>query len=198
MKKSRMLIKSAVMLIACEFTGFVINYFFPLCYQNYGAVMCVLFGFCSLGASLCIYADFCSKAGAKLNTRSRLDAAAPNEKHFGAVIGAVPAGINYLFVLLLCLSRYKVLGFDFYPWYKTLTFYFMPITYLFAPNSLVFDETGRSMSASVPAWDISTLGIFIISVLPLFFLLVCWAAFYVGYEHIDLKEKILYGGKRGS
>ena len=195
MNKPKLLIKSALFLILCELAGFVINYFFPMCYQNFGAVMCWLFGFCSIGASLCIYADFCHKAGARANTKFSREGLTENTKHFGAVIGAVPAGINYIFVILLYLSKFGVLGFDFFPWYKTLTFYFMPITYIFAPNHLEFDEAGRSMSVSVPAAELSAGGMIVMTLLPLLFVLTCWAAFYIGYQHVDIKEKILYGGK---
>lgn len=196
MKKSTLLIKSALYLVAGWLAGFFISMFFPMCYQKFGTAMCFLFGFCSLGAALCIYADFCLKAGAKMNTRSRRDVMPENEKHFGAVIGAVPTGINYVFVILLWLSKLGALKFDFFPWYKTLTFYFMPFTYIFAPNTLVYDETGRSFSQSVPASELSWLGMIIITLLPLLFLLICWATFYIGHEHIDVKSKILYGNKK--
>lgn len=193
MKKSSLLIKSALFLILCWLAAFVVTYFFPMCYQMFGAVMCVVFGICSLGTALCIYADFCFKSGGKMNTRSNRESVGKNDKHFGALIGAVPAGINYIFVILLWLSKLGVLNFDFFPWYKTLTFYFMPFTYLFAPNSLVYNEEGVSMSVSVPATELSVVGMIIITLLPLTFLITCWAAYYIGHEHIDLKERILYG-----
>lgn len=195
MKKSLMLLKSLLLLLASEVVGFIIIVFFPLCYQKFGVTMCYVFGFCSVSAVLCIYADFCHKSGARLNVRSNRDIVKPNDKHFGAVIGAVPAGINYIFVFLLYLSKFGVLKFDFFPFYKTLTFYFMPLTYIFAPNHLEFAPNGTSMSVNVPATELSAGLLVLVTVLPLLFVLVCWAAFYIGYEHIDLKEKILYGGQ---
>lgn len=196
LKKSSLLIKSAAYLLLSWLTGVVIAFFFPMCYQNFGPVMCFVFGFCSLGAAVCLYADLCYKAGGRMNTRSRTEPVLPSDKHFGAVIGAVPTGINYLFVIILWLSKLGVIKTDFFPWYKTLTFYFMPFTYLFAPNTLVYDETGRSFSQSVPASELSAGAMILVTLLPLVFLLTCWAAYYIGFEHIDLKEKILYGGKR--
>ena len=194
-----MLIKSLLFLIVCWLAGLFISMFFPMCYQRYGVIMCFLFGFCSLGAALCIYADFCYKAGGRINTRSlREQNTDPNDQHFGAIIGAIPAGINYIYVILLYLSKFGVLKFDFFPWYKTLTFYFMPFTYIFAPNKIIYDETGAVSSVSVPAAELNAGALILVTLLPALFVLVCWAAYYVGFNHIDLKEKILYGGDRQS
>ncbi len=193
MKKSSLLIKSALFLIVGWLVGFVISFFFAMCYQMFGIVMCFIYGICATGAVLCIYADFCHKAGAKMNTRSNRDLVKPNDKHFGAVIGAVPAGINYIFVILLWLSKFGVIKFDFFPLYKTLTLYFMPFTYIFAPNTLEYDEAGRSISVNVPATELSAGAMILVTLLPLLFVITCWAAYYIGHEHIDLKQKILYG-----
>ena len=199
MKKSTLLIKSALYLIVCELAGFVITMFFPWSYQSLGMVMCFVFGICSLGAALCIYADFCLKAGGKMNTRSMRDLGQkPNDKHFGAIIGAVPAGINYIYVILLYLSKFGVIKADLFPLYKTLTFYFMPLTYIFAPNHLEYNAEGVSMSVNVPASELSVWLLLLVTLLPLLFILTCWAAYYVGFEHVDLKEKILYGGQNRS
>ena len=195
MKKSKLLIKSFVMLLAAWFVSFVITTFFAMLYFKYGIIMCFLFGFCSLGATLAIYADFCIKAGGKMNTRSARLESPKNEQNFGLAIGAVPTVINYLFVIPLYLSKFGVLKFDFFPIYKTLTLYFMPFTYIFAPNTLVYDAEGAVSTANIPAWDLNAGMLILALVLPLTFLLACWASFYIGYNHIDLKEKILYGGR---
>ena len=195
MKKTSLLLKSALYLIFCWLAGLFIVAFFPLCYQRFGVLMCVVFGFCSLGAAVCIYADFCHKAGGRANTRSNRDAIKPNDKHFGAIIGAVPTAINYFYVVVLYLSKFGVVKTDFFPAYKTLTFYFMPLTYIFAPNTIGYDEAGRSISINVPASELSVGAMILITLLPLVFLFTCWAAYYVGFEHIDLKEKLLYGNK---
>lgn len=194
MKKSKLLIKSAVTLIACWFASFVITTFFAMLYFKFGIIMCFLFGFCSLGASLAIYADFCWKAGGKMNTRSmQIQNTVDTDQNFGLVIGAVPTVINYLYVIPLYLSKFGVLKFDFFPIYKSLTLYFMPFTYIFAPNRLVYDADGSVDTANVLAQDLNAGMLILALVLPLTFLFACWAAFYVGYNHIDLKEKILYG-----
>lgn len=195
MKKTSLIIRSALYLILCWLAGLFIIAFFPLCYQRFGVVMCFIFGFCSLGAAVCIYADFCYKAGGRANTRSNRDLLKPNDKHFGAIIGIAPTVINYIYVVMLYLSKFGVIKSDFFPIYKFLTFYFMPFTYIFAPNTLQYDETGRSLSVNVPASELSAGALILVTLLPLVFLLTCWAAYYIGHEHIDLKERILYGNK---
>lgn len=194
MKKSTLMIKSALMLIACWLASFVITTFFPTFYFKYGIVMCFLFGFCSLGASLAIYADFCWKAGGKMNTRSmQIQNTVEADQNFGAVIGAVPTVINYLFVIPLLLSKFGVIKYDFFPAYKTLTFYFMPLTYIFAPSSISYSADGSTSILNIAAQDLNAGMLIMALILPLTFLFACWAAFYVGYNHIDIKEKILYG-----
>lgn len=197
MKKSKLLLKSALYIILCELVGLFISMFFPMCYQRFGIIMCFLFGICSLGAALCIYGDFCYKAGGKMNTRSNREKVLPKDKHFGAVIGAIPTAYNYILVFILYLSKFGVIKSDFFPLFKTLTFYFMPFTYIFAPSHLEYDESGRSFTVNVAAADLSAGALIIVTVLPLAFLLTCWAAYYIGHEHVDLKQKILYGGDKG-
>lgn len=194
MKKSTLVIKSALMLIACWLASFVITMFFPTFYFKYGIVMCFLFGFCSLGASLAIYADFCWKAGGKMNTRSmQIQNTVETDQNFGLVIGAVPTIINYLFTIPLYLSKFGILKYDFFPTYKSLTFYFMPFTYIFAPSSIGYEADGTTFILNIPAQDLNAGTLIMAFILPLTFLLICWAAFYIGYNHIDLKERILYG-----
>lgn len=198
MKKTSLIIKSALNLILCWLAALFIIAFFGMCYQRYGVSMCFIFGFCSLGAAICIYADFCYKAGGKANTRSNRDSVKPHDKHFGAIIGIVPTVINYIYVFILYLSKFGVMKYDFFPMYKFLTFYFMPFTYIFAPSWLEYDETGRTFTANVPAAELSIGAMILVTLLPLVFLFTCWAAYYIGYEHIDLKERILYGNKNKS
>ncbi len=195
MKKSSLMLKSLLYLLLSWLTGVVIAFFFPMTYQMYGAAMCFVFGFCSVGAAVCLYADLCYKAGGKMSSRHLKEPAGPNEKHFGAAIGAVPTAINYIYVIILYLSKFGVIKYDFFPVYKTLTFYFMPLTYLFAPSHLEYNDAGSSYTVNVAAQDLSAGAMILVTVLPLIFIITCWAAYYIGYEHIDLKEKILYGGK---
>lgn len=197
MSKSKLLLKSGLYLMLCWLASLVITTFFAMLYFKFGVLMCFVFGFCSLGATLAIYADFCWKAGGKMNTKSmRIQNNVKADQNFGAVIGLVPAGINYIFVILLYLSKFGVLKFDFFPFYKTLTLYFMPFTYIFAPNSIAYLENGAVTTQNIPAWDLNAGMLILALVLPLTFILACWLAFYVGFNHIDLKEKILYGGNK--
>lgn len=195
--KTQLLIKSGLYLIVCWLAGLFITAFCAMCYQKFGIIMCIIFGFCSVGAAVCIYSDFCYKAGGKMNTRSNRELVKPNDKHFGAIIGIVPTGINYIFVILLWLSKFGIMKTDFLPWYKTLTIYFLPLTYLFAPPSgYGNDASGKTFAIYPSASELSIGGMIFVTVLPLIFMLACWAAYYIGHEHIDLKEMILYGGKR--
>lgn len=195
MKKSSLLIKSALYLILCWLAGLFIVFFFPLCYQRFGVIMCFVFGFCSMGAMICIYADFCYKAGGRANTRSNRDSVKPNDKHFGAIIGIPPTAINYIYVILLYLSKFGVIKTDFFPIYRSLAYYFTPLTYIFAPSWLEYDEAGRSYTQTYAATELSAGAMILITLLPLVFIITCWAAYYVGHEHIDLKERLLYGNK---
>lgn len=156
--------------------------------------MCYVFGICSIGAIVCIYGDFCYKAGGRANTKSaRLANTVTTGCNFGAVIGLVPTVINYIYVILLWFSKLRVIKTDFFPWYKTLTFYFAPLIYLVAPNSFFYSDEGRIETLIPPASEISVGAMLLFTVLPLIFELTCWAAYYVGYNHISLKEKLLYG-----
>lgn len=195
-KKSTLLLKSLLFLFVSWLAGFFIIVFFPMCYYRFGAIMCLVFGFCSAGAAMCIYGDFCYKAGAKMNTKSaRMMNDVKTDRNFGAIIGLVPTVINYIYVLILWLSKLGAMKLDFFPWYKTLTFYFMPLSYIVAPNIKYVDENGSAALRSVPASDLTIGAMIIFTLLPILFELTCWAAYYVGYEHINLKDKILYGGR---
>lgn len=196
MSKPKLLIKSGLLLIPCWLASFVIVTFFAQLYFKAGPIMCFVFGFCSLGATLCIYADYCLKTGGKMNTKSmRIQGQTKDESNFGAVMGAVPAGINYIFVIILYLSKFGIIKADMFGVYKTLTLYFMPFTYLFAPNTLIYEADGGVTTQNIPAADLGPGMLILAIILPLTFVLACWGAYYVGYNHIDLKEKILYGGK---
>lgn len=195
MKKSKLILKSLLFLFLSWLAGFFISTFFPMCYQRFGLPMCFLFGFCTLGAAVCIFADFSNKAGARMNTRSYREENPANEENFGLWIGALPTGINYVYVILLWLSKFGVIKTDFYPWFKTLTFYFMPLSYIVAPNEIIYDASGAVSSQSVPAHELSIWAMLLFTVLPLIFLLTCWIAFRIGYNHVDVKAKILYGQK---
>lgn len=194
MKKSKLLIKSGLFLIPCWLASFVIVTFFAQLYFKMGVIMCFVFGFCSLGATLCIYADFCWKAGGKMNTRSmQIQGEVESDQNFGAIIGAVPAAINYVFVIILYLSKFGIIKADMFGIYKTLTLYFMPFTYIFAPNTLVYLDNGGVTTQNIPASDLGAGMLILAALLPLSFVLICWCAYYVGYNHVDVKERILYG-----
>lgn len=184
-------IKSGLWLFLCWLASFVIVMFFPACYQRFGAIMCFVFGFCSIGAAVCLYADFTHKLGARTRLSTDDEETIKKQQHFGAYIGIVPTVINYIYVIVLYLSKFGVIALDFFPWYKTLTLYFMPITYLFAPNEAVYVD-GRVTSVSVAATELSWGMLIAAAILPLIFIITTWAAYYVGYNHINLKEKIVY------
>lgn len=184
-------IKSALWLLVCWLASFVNVMFFPMCYQSFGNIMCFIFGFCSIGATVCLYADFAHKLGGRMRLSTDDEATIKKQQHFGAYIGLVPTAINYIYVIILYLSKFRVVPFDFFGWYKTLTLYFMPITYLFAPNEAVYVD-GKVQSISIAATELSAGMLIVSAILPLIFVLTTWAAYYVGYNHIDLKEKIVY------
>lgn len=195
--KRKLIIKSGLMLIPCWLASFVIVTFFAMLYFKYGVAMCFVFGFCSLGATLAIYSDFCLKTGGKMNTKSmKILGETKNDQHFGAVMGAVPTAINYVFVILLYLSKFGIIKADFFGIYKTLTLYFMPFTYIFAPNTLVYLENGTVSTQNIPAQELGPGMLILALLLPLTFLAACWGSYYIGYNHIDLKEVILYGGQK--
>lgn len=189
MSNSKIYLKSFLYLILCWLASLVIVMFFPTCYNAYGDLMCVLFGACSLGATACIYGDFCLKLGGKMHTRYDTPDEEKTKQHFGFKVGMVPTAINYLYVIILYLSKLGIIKYDFFPLYKTLTFYFMPWTYLVAPNEFI---SGENVSVSVAATDLSWGAIIMFTLLPLIFLIVCWGLYYIGYNNIDIKEKIVY------
>ncbi len=187
MNKPKLLVQSALYLIVCELAAFVIVMFFPMAYQSIGVGMSIVFGICSTGACVCLYGDFAHKAGRKAGIKdARLEGV--DNSYFGFLMGLVPTVINYIYVILVYLSKFRVVSYDFYPWYKTLTFYFMPWTYMFAPNSMV-----DGVSTTMAAVDLPWYGLLIITILPLTFLATCYIAFYIGYKNYDMKAKIVYG-----
>ena len=95
-------------------------------------------------------------------------------------------------VILVFLSKFSIVNYDFYPLYKTLNMYFLPWTYIFSPNSYVM-EGERLLQIPVPATELSAAALVFISVLPLIFIATTAIAYKIGYNNIDLKEKILYG-----
>ena len=193
MKKTVILFKSVLYLILCWLSSFVITMFFQTFYEMLGIIMCFAFGLCSVGACICLYGDFTLKQGRKMSVYDERHTKEDNSR-FGLVIGAIPTAINYIFVLVLYLSSFEIIKFDFYPYYKTLTLYFVPLTYLFAPNKVeVINDV--TMSVSAHAWELSPLALIVITVLPLVFLVTCWLGFRIGYKHIDVKERIIYGRK---
>lgn len=189
MNNIKIYLKSFLYLILCWLAAFVIVMFFPTCYNAFGNIMSVLFGICSLGATVCIYGDFCWKFGKRMHTRFDTHEDEKIKQHFGFKIGLIPTGINYIYVILLYLSKFGIIKYDFFPLYKTLTFYFMPWTYLVAPNEFVASE---NISISVAATDLSWGAMALFTLLPLVFLITCWGLYYIGYNNIDVKEKIVY------
>lgn len=191
MKKPVLLLKSGLHLILCDLAAFVIVMFFQMCYIKFGGIMCVLFGFCSVGACICIYGDFAWKLGIKMRHADDRQKSTENSR-FGLLLGLVPTAINYIFVLILFLSKFGVIKYDFFPLYKTLTLYFVPVTYFFAPNRVVVID-GVANSVAIPAADLGVGAMIVIALLPLVFLLTNHIAYSIGYNRIDVKEKILYG-----
>lgn len=191
MNKKWLLIKSGLLLIVCWLTSLVIVMFFPAMYQKFGVIMCVVFGFCSVGASMCIYGNYTLGVGKKLRVIDERASGEDNSK-FGLLLGLVPTAINYIYVIILFLSKFGVIKYDFYPLYKTLTFYFMPLTYLTAPNSAEYVD-GAVQSVPVPATELSVGTLVLVTLLPLLFLLINHISFTVSYKQVDVKSRILYG-----
>ncbi len=188
--KPWLFVKSALLLLLCWLASFVIVMFFPMCYQKFGIVMCFIFGICSVGASVCIYGDSMLKLGK--NMRISDERSGADNSKFGLLMGLVPTVINYIFVIILYLSKFGVIAYDFYPLYKTLTFYFMPLTYIVAPNEAVVVD-GVVQSVNVPATELSIGAMMLVTILPIIFLITCHVAYTIAYKRVDVKSKILYG-----
>ena len=185
-------IKSGLYLILCFLISIPIVTFCGYLYRTVGVIMAVLIGFCSVGATVCIYADSAIKLGKKyrnIDERSKNNLA---NRNFGVNFGIVPTAISYSEVILVFLSKFSIVNYDFYPLYKTLNMYFLPWTYIFSPNSYVM-EGERLLQIPVPATELSAAALVFISVLPLIFIATTAIAYKIGYNNIDLKEKILYG-----
>lgn len=191
MSKISILIKSVLWLFVSWLASGVIIMFFPFCYQNFGNVMCFAFGFCSVGATVCLFADFAHKLGAKMRLSTDSEEKIKKQQHFGWFAGIAPTVINFVYVVVLYLSKFGAIKLDFYPLYKTLTFYFVPLTYLFAPNQAVYVD-GRVTSVPIAATELSMGAMIFFTVLPVIFIVTTWVAYYLGYNHISLKEKIVY------
>lgn len=191
MKKSTALVKSGLWLLVCWLASFFILMFFQTCYIKFGVIMCFAFGICSVGAIVCIFGDFSWKLGKKMSIYDERNSGKDNSR-FGLAVGAVPTVLNYIFAIPVFLSKFGAISLDFYPYYKTLAIYFVPWTYLTAPNTAE-NINGVVMSVPVPATELSIGALIVIAILPLVFLATCYLGFLIGYRHIDVKEKILYG-----
>ncbi len=191
MSKISILLKSVIWLFVSWLASGVIIMFFPFCYESFGVIMCIAFGICSVGATVCLFADFAHKCGGKMRLSTDTEEQIKKQQHFGWFLGIAPTVINYIYVIVLWLSKFGVIKTDFYPLYKTLNFYFVPLTYLFAPNSAVYID-GRAVSVPMAASELSIAAMIFFSILPIVFVLTTWIAYYLGYNHISLKEKIVY------
>lgn len=190
MNKSTSLIKSGLFLIVCWLASVVIVMFFQTFYEMLGWIMCVAFGVCSVGACICIYGDFAWKLGRKMrlaDERNGID-----NTNFGWLLGLVPTVLNYITAFPVFLSKFGVIKYDFYPIYKLLNIYFVPWTYFTAPNTAEYVD-GVVISQNVPASELSIVALIVIAILPLVFLFANRIAFSIGYNNIDVKEKVLYG-----
>ncbi len=188
-------IKSLLFMLLCWLAGFFVNTMFPMVYQSIGQLACFLFGICSLGVVGCIYGDWCLKMANKQHLRTDTPEMEKKKQHYGLIVGIAPTVVNYIYVIILYLSRAGIIAVDFYAWFKTLTIYFMPFSYIVAPNTAVYVD-GRVTSVNVPATELSAWAMVLFTVLPLFFLLVCWGFYYIGYNRINVKDKILYRPKK--
>lgn len=195
MKNATIHLKSFGFLIVCWLAGFFINMMFPMVYNSMGKLACFLFGFCSIAAVGCIYGDWCLKMGGRNHLRTDSEEDIKKKQHFGLAVGIVPTVVNYILVIILYLSKFGVIKADFFPWFRTLSVYFMPFTYLVAPRDSILNN-GGIVQFNMAAADLSIWAMLLFTVLPLFFLLVCWGMYYIGYNHIDVKEKILYRPKK--
>lgn len=184
------IVKSALYLLLCWLASIVIVFFFPNSYNKLGVIMCIVFGFCSIGACVCIYGDFAWKLGGRMRISD--DRSDDSNPYFGLYLGIIPTAINYIFVFLLYLSKFGVFDFDFFPMYKTLTLYFMPLTYIFAPNTVIYTD-GMIDSVNVNAVDLSAPLLIMVTILPLIFILTTHIAYTIGYNKIDVKQRMIYG-----
>ena len=127
----------------------------------------------------CIMADFGLKVGEQCSNKVKHHGAKPC-RNFGYALGAVATTPSYILLGVLMLSKGGLMG-NFLPFYKLLNSCFFPIIDLLAPTAKISEAS---------PW------LFILMLFaPLFYLFSTAIAYRWGYDHVDLKTKIMYKNK---
>lgn len=139
-------------------------------------IMNYIFGFCTISILAMIMFDFALKIGRKAMQDIKLH----NEKtasNFGLTLGFFITIPLYIMAILVVLAKFNIIG-NFLPYYKILTSFFLPIIDIFAHNA--------------NAENASVLALIVIFILPLIIPIAVNFSYKVGYNDINLEEKIVY------
>ncbi|MDO5125756.1 MAG: hypothetical protein Q4D35_05200 [Ruminococcus sp.] len=174
--KRKLILHALLRVLEAEFFGLFVVLFFWALTVALGVVANILFGIVGIVMLACIMADYGLKKGEECKNKVTLHGAEPC-RNFGFTMGLVAMCPSYILLGLLSLSKAGVFG-NFLTPYKLLNSCFFPFIDLAAPTT--------SFSDVSPALYI------MMAVLPVFYLLSLGISFRLGYDAVDLKEKLIY------
>ncbi|MBR1863402.1 MAG: hypothetical protein IJ806_04895 [Ruminococcus sp.] len=159
-----------------EFFAFFIMIFFWAVSVAMKVLANLIFGFAGLMCVVCILLDYGLKQGETAGTKNKLHGDEINES-FGILMGLAAMAPYALTAILLVLSRAGAIP-DIMPAYKVLNAALYPVFDLFAHSAYVKD-----MHPAVFILVAGYLALFPIS---------CAVGFRLGFNKIDLKDKVIY------
>ena len=178
--KKRLLIGAFVKgYLETELLGIFVFLFFWAVSKAFGLFGNILFGLVGIATVFTIVADYGLKQGDKAYHKVHLHGAEPC-RNFGLKIGAVASIPCWISLLMLVLSKAGIL-FNFLPAFKIINAFYFPIIDIVAHTADV-NEMNPACFA-------------LFAVLPLLFILSGWLSFRWGYDHVDLKSKLIYKKK---
>ena len=178
-EKKKYVGKTFLKVLEVEFFGLFTFLFFWAFASSIGITANIIFGIVGILMLFCIMADFGLKVGEQCSNKVKHHGATPC-RNFGYALGAVAMTPSYILLGVLMLSKGGLMG-NFLPFYKLLNSCFFPIIDLLAPTAKISEAS---------PW------LFILMLFaPLFYLFSTAIAYRWGYDHVDLKTKIMYKNK---
>lgn len=171
--------KTFLKVLEVEFFGLFTFLFFWAFSSNIGIASNIIFSIIGMLMLFCIMADFGMKTGEECSNKVKHHGATPC-RSFGFVLGLAAMMPSYILLGVLMLSKGGLIG-EFLPFYKLLNSCFFPLIDLFAP-------TPRLNEAS--PWLFITM-LFV----PLLYFASIGFSFKWGYDHVDIKTKLMYKSK---
>ncbi len=174
--KKTAFVYSLLKALQCEFFGFFVMLFFIAVRKAMGLFANLMFGFTGLMCVVCIMADFGMKQGEAAGTRARLHGD-DIKKSFGLMLGLCAGAPSFLTAVILLLSRAGAIG-NFMGGFKVLNASLYPL----------LDIVAHSAEVSKMPWAVFIMIAVYVALYPVS----CAVGFRLGYDRVDIKDKVMY------